>query len=104
MSPSSSQQEANRKINAQLVDYQKPEKLSILLKEDKYDCLPCRLTGAAAFIGLGGYVYWSGSRALNKRRAEIIKKGARVGLRGRMAGLTILSSSLITLGVYRLIN
>lgn len=104
MSSSSDQQQANQKINAQLVDYQKPEKLSTLLKEDRYDCLSCRLTGSAAFLGLGGYVYWSGSRALNERRAEMIKKGARVGLRGRMAGLTILSSSLAALGIYRLIN
>ena len=122
MSSSTSEKPANQKINAQLVDYQKPEKLSALLKEDKYDCLSCRLTGeralialvaqnlmlvdtcSAAFLGLGAYVYWSGSKALNERRAEIIKKGARVGLRGRMAGLTLLSSSLAALGAYRLIN
>ena len=31
--------------NARLISLQKPEKLSEVLKQDKYDCLSCRLTG-----------------------------------------------------------
>ena len=31
--------------NAQLIELQKPEKLSQILKDDKYDCLSCRLAG-----------------------------------------------------------
>ena len=114
---------SNAKVpNPQLLDLQKPEKLSSVLKKDEDDCLSCRLTGkgylhmerskikligapgSAAFFGLGAYVYVSGRNALNERGAEIVKRGARVGIRGRMAGLGVLSSSLAGLGIYRLVN
>ena len=39
------QDATNRAPNAQLIQLQKPEKLSEVLKQDKYDCLSCRLTG-----------------------------------------------------------
>ncbi|KAK4694117.1 hypothetical protein P7C71_g3413, partial [Lecanoromycetidae sp. Uapishka_2] len=91
--------------NAKLLDLQQPEKLSKILKEDQYDCLSCRLTGAAAFIGLGGYIWFSGKRQLAERSDIIAKRGGVLGgLRARVAGTAILSSTFVGMGLYRLIN
>ncbi|RSH83939.1 hypothetical protein EHS25_005183 [Saitozyma podzolica] len=39
------------------------------VKREK-DCLPCRLTGAAAFTGLGGYAIYEASRQGTFRRVR----------------------------------
>lgn len=57
VSATSSDQTRPKLPNAALVDLQKPEKLSLVLKEDQVDCLPCRLTGTYAdgqLTGSGG--------------------------------------------------
>jgi len=53
---------------------------------------------------LGGYVYFSGRAALREKGPELLKSGSRVGLQGRMMGLMALSSTLVALGAYRLVN
>ncbi|KAB5535071.1 hypothetical protein GE09DRAFT_1227069 [Coniochaeta sp. 2T2.1] len=53
----------------------KPEKLDDLLKQDRgEDCLPCKLVGGGAFLGLAGYSYLSGTSQLEKNKAQIIAK------------------------------
>lgn len=61
--------------------------------------------GAAAFIGLGGYIWFSGKRQLAERNHILAKKGGAFGgLRARVAGTAILSSAFVGMGLYRLIN
>ena len=110
----------NSKVSPEAVRLDKPEKLDALLKDDRYDCFACRLTGldrtlnvgklcslstgAGAFIGAGAYVYISGRNGLKDREKEIMKRSRYIGMRGRLTSLTILSSTLVGLGLYRLIN
>ena len=61
--------------------------------------------GASAFIGLGGYVYFSGKSQLDKQAQLIARKGGSVtGVKRRIFATGILSLSFIGMGVYRLIN
>lgn len=82
-----------------------PEPLSSTLARDKVeDCLPCRVTGAAAFIGLGAYSYFSGHAQLRQQEAKILKSGTRLGMKSRQIGITGIAMSLVGLGLYRLVN
>lgn len=36
--------------NPALIELAQPEKLSAVLKDDKHDCLACRLTGRTSFM------------------------------------------------------
>ncbi|MCJ1273938.1 hypothetical protein MMC21_001731 [Puttea exsequens] len=100
---SSSQAQPPSKIpNPQLRQLQQPEKLSEVLKDDYDDCTACRLTGAAAFIGLGGYIFYSGQKEIAKNNKMIAKKGGN--LRLRLAGIGMLASSFVGMGLYRLAN
>ncbi|KAK0517119.1 hypothetical protein JMJ35_000274 [Cladonia borealis] len=91
--------------NASLLDLQQPEKLSKILEENKRDCLSCRLVGAAAFTGLGAYIYISGrSQLLEQQHKLTTKAGTLGGLRARMAGTGLLASTFVGMGLYRLVN
>jgi hypothetical protein len=82
-----------------------PEPLSKTLARDRVeDCLPCRVTGAAAFIGLGAYSYFSGHAQLRQQESKILKSGTRLGLKSRQMGITGIAMSLVGLGLYRLVN
>lgn len=82
-----------------------PEPLQSALARDKAeDCLPCRMTGAAAFIGLGAYSYFSGRAQLRQQEAKILKSGTMFGMRSRQIGITGIAMSLVGLGLYRLVN
>lgn len=83
-----------------------PEPLTTLLSRDKAaisqaDCLPCKVTGAAAFIGLGAYTYWSGHKQLLDMRKEIAK--SFFGLKSRQMGINGIAMTLLGMGVYRLV-
>lgn len=90
--------------NPGLYDLQQPEKLSKILKEDKDDCLSCRLVGASAFIGLGAYTYYTGQQGLKERGHIIAKQSGMGGLRWRLGGIALLSSTFVGMGLYRLVN
>jgi hypothetical protein len=62
------------------------------------------LTGSATFTGLGIYSYASGMSQLREREMEIMKSGSRVTMQARRLGIFGLSSVLVGLGVYRLVN
>jgi hypothetical protein len=118
--------EKRRPPNPALIELAQPEKLSKVLKDDQYDCLACRLTGelplrvtkvtyislaehihflgASAFIGLGAYIYFSGRSQLSQKAEILAKRGGLGGMRGRMAGTILLSSSFVGMGLYRLVN
>jgi hypothetical protein len=82
-----------------------PEPLPTALARDRpNDCLPCKITGAAAFIGLGAYSYFSGHAQLRQQRAEILKSGTIFGLRTRQMGITGIALSLVGMGLWRLAN
>lgn len=62
-------------------------------------------SGATAFIGLGAYIYLSGKNQLAQKAQVLARKNGTIGgLRGRMAGTILLSSSFVGMGLYRLVN
>ena len=62
-------------------------------------------TGAAAFTGLGAYIYISGRSQLLEQQHKLAKKaGTLGGLRARMAGTGLLASTFVGMGLYRLVN
>ncbi|KAL7273080.1 hypothetical protein RUND412_004090 [Rhizina undulata] len=76
-------------------------KLSELLKEDAEDCFSCRVIGSAAFIGLGGYTYWSGLAQLKKQEEVILRSGSRWGIGARRLGIHGIAAGMIGMGLYR---
>ncbi|KAL7275397.1 hypothetical protein RUND412_001648 [Rhizina undulata] len=73
---------------------------SELLKKDE-DCFSCRAIGSAAFIGLGGYVYWSGMEQLRKQEEAILRSGSRWGIGARRLGVHGIAAGMIGVGLYR---
>lgn len=61
-------------------------------------------TGASAFIGLGAYTYYTGQQGLKERAHIIAKQGGMGGLRWRLGGIALLSSTFVGMGLYRLVN
>jgi len=83
----------------------KPERLDNLLKQDRgEDCLPCKIVGGGAFLGLAGYSYLSGTSQLEKNKAQIIAKRSMFGMRSRKLGITGISLGLAWLGIWRLVT
>jgi hypothetical protein len=99
----------------------RPEPLQQVLAQDKVeDCMPCRITGrntgfhlvnlltpglgAAAFMGLGVYSYFSGHSQLKAQQAKILKSKSLFGLKSRQAGITGIALTLAGMGFWRLVN
>ncbi|KAL2144039.1 hypothetical protein VTI28DRAFT_9650 [Corynascus sepedonium] len=83
----------------------KPEKLEELLKQDRGDdCLPCKIVGGGAFLGLAAYSYISGQSQLEQQKAKILASGSRFGMRSRSLGITGISLGLAWLGIWRLVK
>lgn len=82
------------------------EPLHAVLAKDKAvdDCLPCRVTGAGAFIGLGVYSYFSGHAQLKQQQAKILKSGSMFGMKSRQMGITGIAMTLVGLGLWRFVN
>ncbi|KAI0424083.1 hypothetical protein F5Y09DRAFT_348095 [Xylaria sp. FL1042] len=81
----------------------KPESLDELLKQDRgEDCLPCRIVGGGAFIGLAAYSYFSGNAQLERQRAQILTSKSMFGMRSRRFGVATTSLGLAWLGIWRL--
>ncbi|KAM3074664.1 hypothetical protein ACMFMG_008092 [Clarireedia jacksonii] len=86
-------------------DLERPEKLQdVLRKEIQDDCLPCRITGATAFIGLGAYSYFSGQSQLKAQEAKILQSKSIFGMKSRQAGITGIAMTLVGMGLWRLRN
>ncbi|PMD27415.1 hypothetical protein NA56DRAFT_235557 [Hyaloscypha hepaticicola] len=83
----------------------RPEPLQQVLAQDKIDdCMPCRITGAAAFLGLGAYSYFSGHSQLKAQQAKILASKSMFGLKSRQAGVTGIALTLAGMGFWRLVN
>ncbi|KAK3402023.1 hypothetical protein B0T20DRAFT_128644 [Sordaria brevicollis] len=81
----------------------KPEKLKDILDKDRGDdCLPCRVIGGGAFLGLAAYTYYSGHSQLTKAQAEILASKSFFKMRSRRWAITGLSCTMAYLGLYRL--
>jgi len=86
-------------------ELQRPERLQDVLAKDKpEDCLPCKVTGAAAFIGLGTYSYYSGHSQLQAQEVQIVKSKSMFGMKSRQAGVTSIAMTLVGMGLWRLVN
>ncbi|KAJ1326577.1 DUF4536 domain-containing protein [Microdochium nivale] len=82
----------------------KPENVHDLLKQDRgEDCLPCRITGGTAFLGLAAYSYFSGTSQLRQQEAKILASGSRFGMGSRRFGIAATSAGLAWLGIYRML-
>ncbi|CZS92291.1 uncharacterized protein RCO7_00784 [Rhynchosporium graminicola] len=91
--------------NPQIDQLSRPEPLQEILKSDMVDdCTPCRITGAAAFEGLGAYSYFSGMSQLKAQEAKILASGSMFGMRSRRAGITGIALTLAGMGFWRLVN
>ncbi|KAF3388634.1 hypothetical protein F1880_004302 [Penicillium rolfsii] len=75
------------------------------IADDKWDdCLSCRVTGSAAFIGLGVYSYYTGMSNLRKQEKAIMQGPTKYKMGSRRLGIATISASLIGLGVWRAFN
>jgi hypothetical protein len=86
----------------------RPEPITTVLARDKEqiqdDCLPCRVIGASAFIGLGVYSYYSGHAQLLAQQKAIAKSASMFGLKSRQTGITGIAATLVGMGLWRLVN
>jgi len=89
-----------------LTALEQPEPLHSVMAAErpKDDCLPCRLTGSGAFIGLGVYSYYSGQAQLNNKRAELMKSKNLLSFKTRQMGISGIAMVLVGMGLYRLVN
>jgi len=69
-----------------------------------HDCPSCRITGSAAFIGLGAYTYIAGMRNLRKQEKLILKSPTKFKMGPRRLGVATMSASLLGLGLWRAFN
>ncbi|KAJ6083929.1 hypothetical protein N7486_010729 [Penicillium sp. IBT 16267x] len=75
------------------------------LAEDKYDdCLSCRVTGSAAFVGLGIYSYYTGMSNLRKQEKMIMQGPSKYKMGSRQLGIATISGTLIGMGLWRAFN
>ncbi|KAB8079245.1 hypothetical protein BDV29DRAFT_165162 [Aspergillus leporis] len=76
-----------------------------LLAEDKFDdCLACRVTGSAAFIGLGVYSYYTGMSNLRKQENAVMQSATKYKMGSRRLGIATISATLVGMGIYRAFN
>ncbi|KAJ5929535.1 hypothetical protein N7454_006485 [Penicillium verhagenii] len=75
------------------------------LADDKYDdCLSCRVTGSAAFVGLGIYSYYTGMSNLRKQEKMIMQGPTKYKMGSRQLGIATISATLIGMGLWRAFN
>jgi len=60
--------------------------------------------GAAAFIGLGGYTYFSGHAQLKAQQAKILQSKSMFGMKSRQAGITSIALALAGMGFWRMVH
>lgn len=60
--------------------------------------------GAAAFMGLGAYSYFSGHSQLKAQQAKILQSKSIFGMKSRQAGITTIALTLGGMGLWRLVN
>ncbi|KAL4881721.1 hypothetical protein BJY04DRAFT_188684 [Aspergillus karnatakaensis] len=68
------------------------------------DCLSCRATGSAAFIGLGVYSYRTGMVNLRKQEKLIMQGPTKYKMGSRQLGIMTISASLVGMGIWRWFN
>ncbi|KAJ5606360.1 hypothetical protein N7510_009141 [Penicillium lagena] len=82
-----------------------PKDAKQALAEDKYDdCMSCRVTGSAAFIGLGVYSYYTGMQNLRKQEKAIMAGPSKYRMGSRQLGIATISATLVGMGLYRAFN
>ncbi|KAJ5125425.1 hypothetical protein N7448_004746 [Penicillium atrosanguineum] len=82
-----------------------PKDAKLALAEDKWDdCMSCRVTGSAAFIGAGIYSYHSGMTNLRKQEKSIMQSTSQYKMGSRRLGVSAIAGTLIAMGVYRAFN
>ncbi|KAL1966760.1 hypothetical protein VTN77DRAFT_3957 [Rasamsonia byssochlamydoides] len=83
----------------------KPEDVQKALAGEQFeDCMACRVTGSAAFIGLGVYSYYTGMRNLRRQEKAIMQSPTKYKMGSRQLGIATISASLIGVGLWRLFN
>ncbi|KAL2216238.1 hypothetical protein M432DRAFT_641931 [Thermoascus aurantiacus ATCC 26904] len=82
-----------------------PQDVKRVLAQEGYDdCTACRVTGSAAFIGLGVYSYVTGMRNLRKQEKAIMQSPTKYKMGSRQLGILTISAALVGMGVWRAFN
>ncbi|EYE91116.1 uncharacterized protein EURHEDRAFT_424202, partial [Aspergillus ruber CBS 135680] len=68
------------------------------------DCLSCRVTGSAAFVGLGIYSYYTGMKNLRQQEKTIMQSATKYKMGSRQLGIATISATLVGMGIWRAIN
>ncbi|KAJ6099580.1 hypothetical protein PENARI_c004G11052 [Penicillium arizonense] len=75
------------------------------LAEDGFDdCMSCRVTGSAAFVGLGVYSYYTGMSNLRKQEKAIMAGPTKYKMGSRQLGIATISATLVGMGLWRAFN
>ncbi|BCR82999.1 uncharacterized protein ACHE_10401A [Aspergillus chevalieri] len=75
------------------------------IAEDTYDdCLSCRVTGSAAFVGLGVYSYYTGMNNLRQQEKAIMQSASKYKMGSRQLGIATISATLVGMGIWRALN
>ncbi|KAL2001734.1 hypothetical protein VTN02DRAFT_1346 [Thermoascus thermophilus] len=85
-------------------DMQPQDVKQVLAKEGYDDCLACRVTGSAAFIGLGVYSYITGMKNLRKQEQIIMQSPTKYKMGSRRLGIATISAALVGMGLWRAFN
>ncbi|KAI2903463.1 hypothetical protein CBS76997_3060 [Aspergillus niger] len=82
-----------------------PKDAKRALAEDAYDdCLACRVTGSAAFVGLGVYSYYTGMKNLKMQEKAIMQSATKYKMGSRQLGIFTISATLVGMGLWRAFN
>ncbi|KAI5286705.1 hypothetical protein KEM54_006573 [Ascosphaera aggregata] len=73
-------------------------------KRIQEDCLPCKIMGTSAFVGLGGYTYYAGMQGLKAQEAEIMRSATMFKMGSRKLGIIAISATLVSMGIYRALH
>ncbi|KAL2009887.1 hypothetical protein VTN00DRAFT_5694 [Thermoascus crustaceus] len=85
-------------------DMQPQDVKQALAKEGYDDCMACRVTGSAAFIGLGVYSYITGMKNLRKQEKIIMQSPTKYKMGSRQLGIATISAALVGMGIWRAFN
>ncbi|KKK14152.1 hypothetical protein P175DRAFT_0504129 [Aspergillus ochraceoroseus IBT 24754] len=85
-------------------DVKSPEAKRIISEDQYDDCLSCRVTGSAAFIGLGVYSYYTGMNNLRNQEQTIMQSATKYKMGSRRLGIATISATLVGMGIWRAFN
>ncbi|TGZ82794.1 hypothetical protein EX30DRAFT_369849 [Ascodesmis nigricans] len=81
-----------------------PYDIETFMRLDQGECTACKIIGSVAFMGLGGYTFYSGMKNLNANAAAIAASNSRFGIGIRKVTIATMAGGFVAAGVIRLMN